>query len=162
MTVFDLNEYAGNSNVRPIPKRCVKSIKHLNPSYQGDAPGEDEGCVGMVVSSDDKTLLHDIIMKEAQAHPDHWIKFSLVTSPTSKNCGHGSPIINPRMSVQRFAAYVQETTDHSAMTNRPDLHAVLRALGEKQGFKPKNVEVEYMAIYENLYGKLTFLDLSRE
>jgi hypothetical protein len=162
MTVFDLNEYAGNPIVRPIPRRCVKSIKDLDPRHQGDVSSNDEGCVGMVVSSDDKTLLNDIIMKEAQAHPDCWIKFSLVTSPTSKNCGHGSPIINPRMSVQRFASYVQETTDQSEMPSRSGLHAILRALGEKQGFKPKNVEVEYMAIYENLYGKLTFLDLGGE
>lgn len=159
---FDLREYEGNSNIRPIPDRCVTSIKNLDPRHKDGLPVDNEGYVGMVVSSDDTTLLYDIIMKEAQAHPNYWIKFSMVTSRTSKNCGHGSPIINPRMSVQRFAAYVQETTDQTEMTSRTDLHAILRSLGEKQGFKPKNVEVEYMALYENLYGNLTFLDLSRE
>lgn len=160
--VFDLAAYEGNPSVRPIPERCVTSIKDLGSHNGGEVRIDNERYVGMVVSSDDPAMLDDIIMKEAQLHPDYWIKFCLVTSPTDKNCGHGSPIINPRMSVKRFAAYARETTDHSNKNHDTSLHGVLKALGAKQGFKSKNLAIEYMAIYENIYGNLTFLDLSRE
>ena len=86
-------------------------------------------------------------MKEAQRHPDYWIKFCLVARRATKNCGHSSPIINPRMSVQRFVGHLCVGTDHSDTDHVPDIQAMLRSLVAKQGFRPRTVEIEHMAIY---------------
>ena len=37
--VFDMTEYEGHPNVRPIPQQCVLSLNNLNPRQ------EDEGAI---------------------------------------------------------------------------------------------------------------------
>ena len=145
--VFDMTEYEGHPNVRPIPQPCVLSLNNLNARQEDEGAVERERCVGIAVASDDNTLLNDIIVQEAQRHPDYWIKFCLVARRATKNCGHSSPIINPRMSVQPLAAHLREGADHSDTDHVPDIHAMLRSLAAKQGFRPRTIEIRYMAIY---------------